>query len=433
MNTIQSIDGHFGRFGGSYIPEILHNSQQQLLESYHEAMADESFLADISRELKQFSGRPTPLGHCANLSRELGGAQIYLKREDLNHSGAHKMTNVIGQGLLAKRMGKTRVIAETGAGQHGFASAIVAARLGLKCTVYMGATDIARQYPNVFWMKQMGAEVVPVTTGSATLKDALDEALRDWSASYADTYYLIGTSCGCEPYPEMVAGFQSIIGEEVKTQSIDVIGRQPDRIYACVGGGSNACGIFLPYVGTSTELVGVEAGGKGDAPGEHAKRFHTDQAQFGIAQGYATQFLQNQYGQLQDTHSISAGLDYVGVSPILAHLEEKGQVRMTAAQDHAVISAFQMLMRHEGVIAALESSHAVAGAVREAPKMKTDEHVVINVSGRGDKDIFNIASALKDNTFNDFLREYLATETRATETRATEEQVSNEAGAGGHH
>ncbi|SFG40871.1 tryptophan synthase subunit beta [Neptunomonas qingdaonensis] len=404
-------EGRFGQYGGSFIPEILYSSQQQLLKAYREAMADTSFVQLVKSEMQDFSGRPTPLTYCANLTKTIGGAQIYLKREDLNHSGAHKMNNVIGQGLLAKRMGKTRIIAETGAGQHGVASALVAARLGLECTVYMGAHDIERQYPNVFWMKQLGATVVPVTTGAATLKDALDEALRDWSSSYEDTHYLIGTSCGCAPYPEMVAGFQSVIGEEVKEQSIQQFVRYPDRIYACVGGGSNACGIFLPFVDTQTELVGVEAGGRSNAPGDHAMRFNTDQARFGIAQGFATRFLQDSEGQLQPTHSISAGLDYVGVSPILADLEEKGKVRMTSANDNEVIEAFKMLTRHEGIIPALESSHAVAGALREAAGMSAEEYIVINISGRGDKDIFNIAKALNDEPFTDFLHAYLKEET----------------------
>ena len=402
-----SDEGYFGQYGGSYIPEILFNSQQQLIESFRDAMADECFLQQVKSEMQNYSGRPTPLTYCSNLTQSVGGAQIYLKREDLNHSGAHKMNNVIGQGLLAKRMGKKRVIAETGAGQHGVATALVSARLGLECTIYMGAHDIKRQYPNVFWMKQLGATVVPVTTGSATLKDALDEAIRDWCTNYGNTHYLIGTSCGCEPFPEMVAGFQSVIGEEVKEQSIAQIGRYPDRIYACVGGGSNACGIFLPFVDSGTELVGVEAGGIGDGPGEHAKRFNTEQARFGIAQGYATRFLQDDQGQLQETQSISAGLDYVGVSPILADLEQQGKVRMTSARDTEVVEAFKQLMVNEGIVAALESSHAIAGGIREAASMKATDSIVINVSGRGDKDIFNVAKALNDVAFDDFIEDYL--------------------------
>ncbi|MBN3564866.1 tryptophan synthase subunit beta [Aliamphritea spongicola] len=403
-------DGQFGQYGGSYIPEILFNSQQELLKAYQDAMADPAFIAEVKDQLQHYSGRPTPLTHCSRLSAAIGGAQIYLKREDLNHSGAHKMNNVIGQGLLAKRMGKRRVIAETGAGQHGIASALVSARLGLDCTIYMGAHDIERQYPNVFWMKQLGATVVPVKEGSATLKDALDEALRDWSSNYADTYYLIGTSCGCTPYPEMVSGFQSVIGEEVKEQAINQFGTLPDKIYACVGGGSNACGIFLPFLNEDVELVGVEAGGRSDAPGDHAMRFNTDQARFGIAQGFATKFLQDEQGQLQPTHSISAGLDYVGVSPILADLEEQGKVRMTQARDTEVMQAFQQLASNEGIIAALESSHAIAAGLREAAEMDPSQKIVINVSGRGDKDIFNIAKALQDEPFNDFIQSYLTQE-----------------------
>ena len=400
-------EGRFGQYGGSFIPEILYSSQQQLLKAYRDAMSDSAFIELVKSEMQHFSGRPTPLTFCANLTKKLGGAQIFLKREDLNHSGAHKMNNVIGQGLLAKRMGKPRVIAETGAGQHGVASALVSARLGLDCTVYMGAHDIERQYPNVFWMKQLGATVVPVTTGAATLKDALDEALRDWSSSYEDTHYLIGTSCGCAPYPEMVAGFQSVIGEEVKDQSLAQFKKYPDRIYACVGGGSNACGIFLPFLEENSELVGVEAGGRGDAPGDHAMRFNTEQARYGIAQGFATRFLQDEQGQLLPTHSISAGLDYVGVSPILADLEEQGKVRMASASDTEVMEAFSLLTRHEGIIPALESSHAVAGGLREAAEMSPEQSIVISISGRGDKDIFNIAKVLNDEPFNAFLETYL--------------------------
>jgi len=403
-----SDQGYFGQYGGSFIPEILYSSQQELLKHYREAMADPSFIASVKKEMQEYSGRPTPLTFCANLTEQIGGAQIYLKREDLNHSGAHKMNNVIGQGLLTKRMGKKRVIAETGAGQHGVATALISARLGLECTIYMGAHDIARQYPNVFWMKQLGATVVPVTTGSQTLTDALDEALRDWTSSYEDTHYLIGTSCGCEPFPEMVAGFQSVIGEEVKEQAMAQFGAMPDKIYACVGGGSNACGIMLPFVGTDTELIGIEAGGRGAGPGDHAMRFNTDQAKFGISQGYATKFLQDDQGQLAPTHSISAGLDYVGVSPILADLGDRGLVRMTSANDEEVIAALKTLIKSEGIIPALESSHAIAGGLREAAKLDSSQKIVINISGRGDKDIFTIAKALDDQPFNEFLHSYLA-------------------------
>jgi tryptophan synthase beta chain len=411
---MQSDKGFFGRFGGSYIPEILHASQQALLNAWNQASVDADFLAEVDRELQQYSGRPTPLTPCPNLSRELGGAQVFLKREDLNHSGAHKMNNVIGQGLLVKRMGKKRIIAETGAGQHGVASALIAARLGLECTIYMGARDIERQYPNVFWMKQLGATVVPVTSGGQTLRDALDEALRDWSADPAGSHYLIGTACGCAPYPEMVAEFQSVIGREVRAQSLQQFGALPDSIYACVGGGSNAAGIMLPFIDDqSVELVGVEAGGRGPAPGDHSIRLSDNLGSPGIAQGFATMFLQDDQGQLMETHSIAAGLDYVGVSPILAHLNETGRVRMTAANDDEVMHAFQTLLRCEGIIPALESSHAVAGALRDIPAMSPDKKVVINISGRGDKDIFNVASAVKDAEFGPFLQRYLARELQA--------------------
>ncbi|MFC6671978.1 tryptophan synthase subunit beta [Marinobacterium aestuariivivens] len=411
---MQGNNGFFGRFGGSYIPEILYASQQALLAAWQQAAGDTDFMASVDREMQQYSGRPTPLTPCPNLSRALGGAQIYLKREDLNHSGAHKMNNVIGQGLLVKRMGKKRIIAETGAGQHGVASALVAARLGLDCTVYMGARDIERQYPNVFWMKQLGATVVPVTSGGQTLRDALDEALRDWSADPSGSHYLIGTACGPAPYPEMVAQFQSVIGREVRTQSLEQFGALPDRIYACVGGGSNAAGILLPFLDDQrVELVGIEAGGRGREPGEHSIRLSGNLGSPGIAQGFSTMFLQDDQGQLMETHSVAAGLDYVGVSPILAHLAETGRVRMDAATDDEVIDAFQMLLRHEGVIPALESAHAVAGALREAPQLSKDERIVINISGRGDKDIFNVASALKDPEFGQFLQRYLAREAQA--------------------
>ncbi len=411
---MQSDNGFFGRFGGSYIPEILHASQQALLASWNEASVDASFLAEVDREMQQYSGRPTPLTPCPNLTRLLGGAQVFLKREDLNHSGAHKMNNVIGQGLLVKRMGKKRIIAETGAGQHGVASALIAARLGLECTIYMGARDIERQYPNVFWMKQLGATVVPVTSGGQTLRDALDEALRDWSADPAGSHYLLGTACGCAPYPEMVAEFQSVIGREVRAQSLQQFGALPDYIYACVGGGSNAAGIMLPFVDdAAVELVGVEAGGRGPAPGDHSIRLSDNLGSPGIAQGFATMFLQDDQGQLMDTHSIAAGLDYVGVSPILAHLTDTGRIRMTAASDDEVMQAFQTLLRCEGIIPALESSHAVAGALRDIPAMSADEKVVINISGRGDKDIFNVASAVKDAEFGPFLQRYLERESQA--------------------
>ncbi|WP_191602031.1 tryptophan synthase subunit beta [Marinomonas algicola] len=404
---MQSEQGYYGQYGGSYIPEILYTSQQQIVEAFEDAKNDPLFLQELHKQWQQFSGRPTPLTHCENLSHYFGGAQIYLKREDLNHSGAHKMNNVIGQGLLVKRMGKTRVIAETGAGQHGIATALVAARLGLECTIYMGAKDIARQYPNVFWMKQLGATVISVSTGSQTLKDALDEALRDWSGSHQNSHYLIGTACGCAPFPEMVAYFQSVIGDEVKTQSQTQFKGLPNKLYACVGGGSNAIGLFNAFLdNNSVEMIGVEAAGKGTAIGEHSIRLSHNYGSKAIAQGFSSIFLQNESGQLQDTHSIAAGLDYVGVSPIIAHLAETGRVRMAYASDEEVLNACSLLLKKEGIIPALESSHALAAAFREAKQRPKDEHIVINLSGRGDKDIFNVAKAFQDDEFVPFIQDY---------------------------
>ncbi|WCN14119.1 tryptophan synthase subunit beta [Marinomonas mediterranea] len=421
---MQSDNGYYGEFGGSYIPEILYSSQQQILNAYEEAKNDPAFIAELKQQWQEYSGRPTPLTFCKNLTEHFGGAQIYLKREDLNHSGAHKMNNVIGQGLLVKRMGKKRVIAETGAGQHGIATALVCARLGLECTIYMGAKDVKRQYPNVFWMEQLGATVVPVTEGSQTLRDALDEALRDWSSTHEDSHYLIGTTCGCAPFPEMVAFFQSVIGEEVKEQSKAQFGRYPDKLYACVGGGSNACGLFLPFVDDKdVEMVGVEAGGKGTKLGEHSIRLSHNLGTPGIAQGFASIFIQDDAGQLQETHSISAGLDYVGVSPIIAHLSKEGRINMTYAMDDEVVDACTLLLKNEGIIPALESSHALAGAFKDAPSMSKDTHIVINLSGRGDKDIFNVAKALQDPTFPNFLNDYLEDYEKDTLIKKTEKEA----------
>ncbi|RDL43526.1 tryptophan synthase subunit beta [Marinomonas piezotolerans] len=406
---MQSNNGYYGEFGGSYIPEILYPSQQQILKAFEEAKNDPEFIAELKDTWQNYSGRPTPLTFCKNLTDHFGGAQIYLKREDLNQSGAHKMNNVIGQALLVKRMGKKRVIAETGAGQHGVATALIAARLGLECTIYMGAKDVKRQYPNVFWMKQLGATVVSVAEGSQTLRDALDEALRDWSSSHEESHYLIGTTCGCAPFPEMVAFFQSVIGEEVKEQSQAQFGQYPDRLYACVGGGSNAAGIFLPFLDEkNVEMIGVEAGGKGLELGQHSIRLSHGLGTKGIAQGFATMFLQDENGQLQETHSIAAGLDYVGVSPIIAHLAQEGRIQMKYAMDDEVVDACSLLLRKEGIIPALESSHALAGAFKDAPNLPKDSRIVINLSGRGDKDIFNVAKAMNDETFPEFLEDYLA-------------------------
>ena len=341
---------------------------------------------------------------CREPDWAFGGAQIYVKREDLNHTGAHKANNVMGQGLLTKRMGKKRVIAETGAGQHGVATATMAAKFGFDCTIYMGAVDVARQRPNVFWMEQMGATVIPVEDGSATLKDAINEAFRDWVTNMDDTHYVLGTACGPYPFPEMVSWFQSIIGTEAREQMLDRKGRLPDRVYACVGGGSNAMGIFSGFMDDKdVQLVGVEAGGRGKGIGEHASRLAYDGASVGVAQGYKTYFLQDEGGQMMETHSVSAGLDYVGVSPILANLHETGRVRVETATDNEVVAAMQLTVKKEGLIPALESSHSFAQAFKEAPTMGKDEIILINQSGRADKDIFTVADAIDDPKWCDFI------------------------------
>ena len=332
------------------------------------------------------------------------GARIYIKREDLNHTGAHKVNNVMGQGMLVQRMGKTRVIAETGAGQHGVATATMAAKFGFKCTIYMGELDVARQRPNVFWMERLGAVVVPVKDGSRILKDAINAAMRDWAANMEDTHYVLGTACGAHPYPEMVSYFQSIIGREARRQIMQREGRLPARVYACVGGGSNALGIFSGFFGDPTELVGVEAGGQGLDTGRHASRLASQDATPGVAQGYKTYFLQNDEGQMQDTYSVAAGLDYVGVSPILAALWEDGRIRFEAATDSEVLDALTLVMEKEGLIPALESSHAFAQAFQEAPGMGPDEIILINQSGRGDKDIFTVADAFADQPWSRFIQ-----------------------------
>lgn len=398
--------GYFGSYGGAFVPEILRTTLDQLEAAFADARQDPAFWNEFLSVMRSYSCRPTPITYLDNLSRELRGPRIYLKREDLNQTGAHKINNVMGQGLLVQRMGKKRVIAETGAGQHGVATATMAARLGLDCTIYMGAVDVERQRPNVFWMEQLGATVVPVKDGSATLKDAINQCLRDWAFSMDDTHYVLGTACGPHPFPQIVAYFQQIIGQESREQMLAMTGRLPKRVYACVGGGSNATGIFLGFLeDTAVELIGVEAGGKGLDSGQHAARLAGADGSPGVAQGYKTFFLQNEDGQMRDTHSVAAGLDYIGVSPILACLAESGRVRFEAATDQEVIDAFQTLLRREGIIAALESAHAVAGAIREAPGIPRDDSVLINLSGRGDKDIFTIAEALGDSSWQQFLRQ----------------------------
>ncbi|WP_417580156.1 tryptophan synthase subunit beta [Nitrincola sp.] len=402
---IRSENGYFGEFGGRYVPEILLPALVELETMFNELRDDPNFWQEYLTLTQEFSGRPTPLTPLRRLSKELGGAQIWLKREDLNHSGAHKVNNVLGQGILVQRMGKKRVIAETGAGQHGLATAIMAARLGLQATIYMGADDIERQYSNVFWMRQLGAEVVGVETGARTLKEALDEALRDWAASVETTHYVLGTACGPAPFPELVCYFQSVISQEIKQQALAQIGRLPDEVVACVGGGSNALGAFAAFIDDlDVALVGVEAGGVGFKAGEHSIRLLPNTAEPGIAQGYKTLFLQNEDGQLGDTHSIAAGLDYVGVSPILAHLSQTGRVTPESATDTEVTEAFSLLMKTEGIIPALESSHGLAGGFKRAKTMRPDQHLVINLSGRGDKDIFNIARAFPQPEWSEFLQ-----------------------------
>ncbi len=402
--------GYFGPYGGAFVPEILRTTLDELAEAFESARRDPEFWAAFVDTLGSYSCRPTPLTFLERLSAEVGGGRrLYLKREDLNHTGAHKLNNVIGQGMLVQRMGKRRVIAETGAGQHGVATATMAARFGFDCTIYMGAVDVERQRPNVFWMEQLGARVVSVEDGSATLKEAINESLRDWAFSMADTHYVLGTACGPHPFPQMVAWLQRIIGQEARSQILEREGGLPDRVYACVGGGSNATGMFLGFLGDEeVELVGVEAGGHGLESGEHAARLAGTDGSPGVAQGYKTYFLQDEEGQMRHTHSVSAGLDYIGVSPILARLHETGRVRFEAASDDEVIEALRRLMHSEGIIGALESTHAVAGALREAAHVPEGGVVLINLSGRGDKDIFTIGDALGDERWRQFLKDKAA-------------------------
>jgi len=396
--------GYFGRFGGRFIPEVLVATFEELDRAFDELKRDPAFWQEYVDLMSTYSCRPTPITYAENLTRHLGGARIYIKREDLNHTGAHKANNVMGQGLLVRRMGKSRVIAETGAGQHGVATATMAAKFGLECTIYMGEVDVERQRPNVFWMERLGATVVPVDTGTRILKDAINEAFRDWVANMDTTHYVFGTACGPHPFPALVSYFQSIIGVEAREQMLKSTGRLPDRVYACVGGGSNAMGIFQGFMQDDVELVGVEAGGHGVETGEHAVRLAASDASLGVAQGYKTFFLQDEDGQMRETHSVAAGLDYVGVSPILSSFKESGRVRFESATDAEVVEALALTVRKEGVIPALESAHAFAGAFREASQMSNDEIILINQSGRGDKDIFTIADAFDDPKWRDFIR-----------------------------
>jgi len=396
---------YFGEFGGAYVPEILHSTFNDLGEAFSEARDDPAFWEEYVHVLSTYSCRPTPITFAENLTRYFGGPRIFIKREDLNHTGAHKLNNVIGQGLLVKRMGKTRVIAETGAGQHGVATATMAAKFDLSCTVYMGETDVQRQRPNVFWMERLGARVVPVTVGNRTLKDAINEAFRDWVSRMDDTHYVLGTACGPHPYPEMVSFFQSIVGQEARRQIIKGQGRLPTRVYACVGGGSNALGIFSGFPDDPVELVGVEAGGEGLKSGRHAARLASSDGAVGVAQGYKTYFLQDSDGQMKGTHSVAAGLDYVGVSPILSSLWQEGSVRFESVVDSEVMDALSLTLKKEGLAPALESAHAFAQAFKEAPGLSSDDMILINQSGRADKDIFTVADAFNDAQWQEFIRQ----------------------------
>ena len=383
-------EGHFGPYGGSFVAETLMPALAELREAYAAAQGDAAFQAEFAAELKHYVGRPSPIYHAKRWSSVLGGAQIYLKREDLNHTGAHKINNCIGQALLARRMGKPRVIAETGAGQHGVATATVAARYGMQCVVYMGSEDIRRQAANVYRMKLLGATVVPVESGSRTLKDALNEAMRDWVTNVADTFYIIGTVAGPHPYPMMVRDFQAVIGNECITQMPELIHRQPDAVIACVGGGSNAMGIFHPYIPfAEVQLIGVEAAGFGIETGKHSASLTAGRP--GVLHGNRTYLLQNEDGQIIDTHSISAGLDYPGVGPEHAWLKDAGRALYVTITDDEALQAFHDLCHMEGIIPALESSHALAYAAKLAPTLSNDKILLVNLSGRGDKDMHTVA------------------------------------------
>ncbi|MDK4733488.1 tryptophan synthase subunit beta [Rhizobium sp. CNPSo 3490] len=386
-------DGRFGIYGGRFVAETLMPLILDLQDEWNKAKNDPAFQAELKHLGAHYIGRPSPLYFAERLTAELGGAKIYFKREELNHTGSHKINNCIGQILLAKRMGKTRIIAETGAGQHGVASATVAARFGLPCVVYMGATDVERQAPNVFRMKLLGAGVKPVTAGSGTLKDAMNEALRDWVTNVEDTYYLIGTAAGPHPYPEMVRDFQSVIGAEAKEQMLAAEGRLPDLVIAAVGGGSNAIGIFHPFLDdSSVKIVGVEAGGKGLQGDEHCASITAGTP--GVLHGNRTYLLQDGDGQIKEGHSISAGLDYPGIGPEHSWLSDIGRVDYVPIMDHEALEAFQTLTRLEGIIPALEAAHAIAEVIKRAPKMGKDEIILMNLSGRGDKDIFTVGKIL---------------------------------------
>ena len=391
---LPDVHGHFGPYGGRYVPETLMHPLQELEEEYFRAQHDPEFQRELDYYLKEFFGRPTPLYFAERLTKELGGAKIYLKREDLIHTGAHKINNAMGQILLAKRMGKTRIIAETGAGQHGVATATVSAMFGMKCVIYMGAVDCQRQKFNVYRMKMLGAEVVPVHAGQKTLKEAVNEAMRDWVTNIRSTHYILGTAYGAHPYPVMVRNFQRIIGDEARAQILEKEKRLPDMLIACVGGGSNAIGLFYPFLDDkSVKLVGVEAGGLGIKPEQHAARFQG--GSLGVLQGTRSYILQDEFGQIQSTHSVSAGLDYAAVGPEHAWLRDASRAEYTYATDDQAQEAFMKLARLEGIIPALESAHAVAECMVRAPKLGKDALIIVNLSGRGDKDVAQVAAKVK--------------------------------------
>ena len=396
FSMLPDADGHFGPYGGSFVPETLMHALEELRAAYAEAQADESFRSEFETLLREYVGRPTPVTFAERLTKRLGGAQIYLKREDLNHTGAHKINNAMGQILLARRMGKRRIIAETGAGQHGVATATVCAMTGLQCVIYMGTEDMRRQALNVFRMRLLGAEVIGVESGSKTLKDAINEALRDWVTNVGDTHYLLGSVLGPHPYPMMVRDFQSVIGREAREQMLERCGRLPDYLVACVGGGSNAIGLFYPFLNDEQiKIIGVEAGGRGGALGEHAARFLKEGGgSMGVLQGTRSYVLQDERGQIALTHSISAGLDYPSIGPEHAYLHDQGRAEYVSASDDEALDAFQQLAQLEGIIPALESAHAIAHLIKLAPRLSKDEIVLANLSGRGDKDVNTVADHL---------------------------------------
>ena len=398
FSALPDSSGHFGPYGGSFVPETLMYALDELKSAYAEAKDDPSFQEEFHRLLREFVGRPTPITFAERLTQHLGGAQIYLKREDLNHTGAHKINNALGQILLAKRMGKRRIIAETGAGQHGVATATVCAWAGLECVVYMGTEDMRRQALNVFGMRLLGADVRGVESGSKSLKDAINEALRDWVTNVGDTHYLLGSVLGPHPYPMMVRDFQSVIGREARAQMLERTGRLPDYLVACVGGGSNAMGLFYEFLNDeSVRMIGVEAGGRGLSLGEHAARFLEEGGgRIGVLQGTRSYVLQDDRGQISLTHSISAGLDYASIGPEHAYLHDAGRAEYVYASDDEALAAFQLLSKMEGIIPALESSHAIAEVVKLAPRLSPEEIMLVNLSGRGDKDVHTVADALNE-------------------------------------